>query len=298
MNYRLALAQRVARGRAELALEAMAQYVETVNEDAFLRQPSPDLDALRRKLLGTPLAFYRLFRADLESSGDTDLMTRVHLSDACTKLGSIMALIDSKDEARRAYEQAHEIASGLVALYSDDPVARTALSRACHGLGNLLSEIGQTERALRMLEQANDLRDRLAQQGPRDLVRQRDFARTNSDLGVLYRDAGQPIRARTSFQKTLDLLRRRVAEADEDLEAQGELARVNNNLGMLLAFMGQANEALPLLMEARDLGNELKRKAPRSAATWNNWAGRTRTLACWRICSARLTRGLPTPKRP
>ena len=57
---------------------------------------------------------------------DKDLITPAQLADACTKLGSIMALIDPKDKARRAYEQAHEVAEGLVASHPNDPFARTA----------------------------------------------------------------------------------------------------------------------------------------------------------------------------
>jgi serine/threonine protein kinase len=262
MSWRLDGERRVSRERAGLALQAMGQYVEAVEEDAFLRQSPQEVGALRRKLLNTPLEFYLRLQNDLATNRDTDPVIRAQLAEANSKLGLITTLIGSKTDAERAYRQSYDVARALVANRPRDPLARTALSHACLGLGKLLSETGRMGEAFPLLEQGTELSSQLAKISPPENTRQREFIRACSDLAVMYRDAGQPTRAENRFRQALELLRSRVDRSPDDAEAQGELARVENNFASLLAGFGHSQEALALVIQARDRGESLSEKAP------------------------------------
>ena len=135
-----------------MTLNALRNYSDVVGNDELLKQPSPEMDRLRRKLLSTPLPFFQRLKQQLDSSDDTDPKTQASLAEACLSLASITSQVGSKEEARQGYSRTFAIAHELVEKYPSDPRYQQDLARTAHGFGTLLTEVCQIDEGLSQLE--------------------------------------------------------------------------------------------------------------------------------------------------
>jgi serine/threonine-protein kinase len=273
-NQRLRAANQALQQRTALTLDALRNYSEVVGRDEFLKQPSPEMDRLRRKLLSTPLPYLERLKEQFDSSVDTDPNTRASLAEAYLSLASITSQVGSKEEATEGYTRAFAIAKALVDTDRSDPRYRQDLARAAHELGTLLGEVCRMDEAVRHLGEAVDLGSELLSEDSHKAVYRRDLARASGDLGVLHRDMGHPIEALACFERAIELLKGQAKTAPDEVELRGELARTLNNLGRLQLNIGQRNNARVSLREAADLNSWLVEKAP-TTARFRNQHGRT-----------------------
>ncbi len=162
-NVRERASREQAQRRFGLARQAIEQYYTGASEDVLLKEP--ELEALRKKLLGTSLAFYKRLQAELEGSDDP--ATGSELAAAYLRVGEITAQVGQTGEALEAYERARAIRAALVQADPSADGPRRELSRSLESSGTLLVRIsGRTIEGLQRLESALALRQALAA-GPR-----------------------------------------------------------------------------------------------------------------------------------
>src|SRR5262249_15014426 len=94
-----------AQRRLPLAPEAVGQYYTGASEDVLLMQP--EMESLRKRLLGTALSFYKRLQATLEEGPD-DPRTRVELATVYRQVGRIAVEVGSRRAGLEALERARE----------------------------------------------------------------------------------------------------------------------------------------------------------------------------------------------
>jgi serine/threonine-protein kinase len=105
-NFRSEQAARAeAQARLGLALEAIRTYYTGVSEDVLLKEPQ--LEALRNRLLGTALDFYRRLQKSLQ--GNPDPRAQADLAEAYSNIGRITGRVGSDSDAGAAYRQSRAI---------------------------------------------------------------------------------------------------------------------------------------------------------------------------------------------
>ena len=170
-NLRERASREQAQRRFGLARQAIEQYYTGASEDVLLKQP--ELEALRKKLLGTSLAFYKRLQAELEGSDDPAM--RSELAAAYMQVGEITTQVGQTGEALEAYERARAIREAMVQADPSADGRRRDLSRSLERIGNLLVGInGRAVEGLQRLERALALRQALAAR-PRALAGDRLF---------------------------------------------------------------------------------------------------------------------------
>jgi serine/threonine-protein kinase len=249
-NARERAARSQAQQRFDVAREAIEAYYTGVSEEVLLRQP--ELEALRAKLLGTALEFYRKLQTTLQQSGEADLRARAGLADATYRVAELTDAIGSKPKAGEGFRQALALYEALARAHPDDPDLRRRLSLCHNGYGLVLREVGDPAGALRAFVTARDLR--------RDLIRRRSedidirrLANVLDNLGDLQRETGRPAEALATYREA-NALWEALHEADSDAEpSRNGLARNYQNLARLQGELGQVRVALESFGRARDL---------------------------------------------
>jgi len=203
LNRRIVAADQSLRRRTNTSLDALRNYTQVVSDDEFLKQPAPEMDRLRKKLLGTPMPVFQRLQQELESNEVDDPEARASLAETLLSLATITSQVGRKAEALESYSRAHNLSSSLLRSYPDDSHYQADLAREALGMGTLLAEVCRIDEALRSLREAIDLNTRLVSKHPTELAHHRDLARANAELGVLLRDTGRAIEAKAAFQRSM-----------------------------------------------------------------------------------------------
>jgi len=152
-----------------------------------------------------------------------------------------------------------------------DSLGRRA--RALHMIGDLAQQRGKFEEAVRDFQQAADTTSQLLKAHPNDP--QRIFDQSQSEFWVGYTQwyRGHLHEAEAAFQRYLDMAKRmnKVKPGDHSWQLEDVFAKTN--VGIVLTELGRADEALPLLTDARAEIAQLARTHPEDAEREGNTIG-------------------------
>jgi serine/threonine-protein kinase len=162
-NYRNEQAARAdAQARLGLAQEAIRTYYTGVSEDLLLKEPQ--MKALRDKLLGTALEFYKRLQESLQ--GNPDPKAQADLGEAYYRVGEITSMVGSRDDAKQAHRRALAIREKLAALYPDRDVYQRDLATSLYWTVAPAGAAVDEKERWTQLERARAIRERLASAHP------------------------------------------------------------------------------------------------------------------------------------
>jgi len=152
-----------------------------------------------------------------------------------------------------------------------DSLGRRA--RALHMIGDLAQQRGKFEEAVRDFQEAADTTARLLKAHPDDPQRIFDQSQSEFWVGYVQWYRGHLHEAEAAFRRYLDLAQRMNKAKPGDHGWQLEDVFAKTNVGMVLTELGRADEALPLLTDARAEITQLARTHPEDAFSEGNTIG-------------------------
>jgi serine/threonine protein kinase/tetratricopeptide (TPR) repeat protein len=244
--------ERVSREQAQrrfaLAREAVEQYYTGASEEVLLKQPQ--MESLRKRLLGMALLFYKRLQATLEEGPD-DPRTRAELAAVYCRVGQIAVEVGSRHEGLEALEQARAIQEELVRANPTAPGPRRDLASCLEFIGRLqLYTSGRESEGLRSLERSLDLFEELSGDHPDDPQDRFAVAATAGEIGYERARMGRTAEGLWSLKRERDILERLVAEYPGNTSYRNQLAQSYNDLGKIQACAGQLPEALHAQQQA------------------------------------------------
>jgi eukaryotic-like serine/threonine-protein kinase len=241
-NTALDAQRRRAEDREAQAIAAVKQFGDVVANEPELKK-NPALEALRKRLLKEPLAFFRALRDRLQADKATTPESLARLARASFDLGSLTNEIGDKQDALAAFQESQTIRQKLA---DDNPnVIKFQRDLAlCRGnVAHLLRETGKPAEALQSLESALAIHRKLASDNPADTEIQSDLAKSHREIGLFLYWAGKPAEARQSLESALAIQQRLADENPTVTLFQGELAATHVNIGYV-SPTGKGTEAL------------------------------------------------------
>jgi serine/threonine-protein kinase len=157
-----------------------------------------------------------------------------------------------------------------------DSLGRRA--RALHMIGDLAQQRGQFDEAVRDFQQAADTTSRLLQQHPDDPQRIFDQSQSEYWVGYVQWYRGRLHEAEAAFRRYQDMATRMNAAKPGDHDWQLEGVFSKTSMGVVLSELGRADEALPILLQARAEIAQIARNHPEDAVSegtaigWNAYA--------------------------
>ncbi len=240
--------------RLRLANEAIERFYTGASEDVLLKEPQ--LKALREKLLGSALEFYKKLQASLE--GESAGKAVGELAAAYERVGEITAQIGSQEAALDAVGHARAIRQRLSDLQPRSETAQESFAAVLERESDSLMEIGRTAESLQSLEQARAIRERLANEHP-DVVRdQINLARTDCKLGNLlgFRMNRNP-EALETLQRAAALYNSLVQQSPAELPILRGLGEVLGTQGTIAQQMGNTAAALDFAQKAESIYKQI-----------------------------------------
>jgi len=146
-----------------------------------------------------------------------------------------------------------------------DSLGRRA--RALHMIGDLAQQRGKFEEAVRDFQEAADTTARLLKAHPSDPQRIFDQSQSEFWVGYVQWYRGHLHEAEAAFQRYLHMAQRMNKAKPGDHDWQLEDVFSKTNVGIVLTELGRANEALPLLTDARNEIAQLARAHPEDAVS-------------------------------
>jgi serine/threonine protein kinase len=289
-NRREQAAKDLALARFALAREAVEAFHTGASEDVLLKQP--ELKALRAKLLGAALQFYRKLQATLEESRDDIPQARSELAGAYASIGSITAEIGSREDAIAAHERARALRESLVRDHPENAAYRRELAASLHSLGVLNRETGRTAAALQSLRDERKLREALVHDHPNIPTYQSDLATGLHELGYLQRELGQPTESLSSYLRALAFRAALARDHPENADYQANLAWNHNSIGNLQRNAGHPAEALRSFGRAREIYAQLVHDHPEVARYRHELAQSENNLGVIHAETSRLAEAL------
>lgn len=246
--------------RFALAREAVEQYYTGASEEVLLRQPQ--MESLRKRLLGTALSFYKRLQAILEEGPD-DPETRAELASVYRQVGQKAVEVGSRTDGLEALEHAREIYETLI---RSDPKAsplRADLASCLEFIGRLeVYTAGQHAQGLRSLDRALALYQELSDEQPDDRDRLYAVASTKAGLGYERARIGQTAEGRRMLEQGCEILERLAAEHRGTALYRNQLGLSYGELGKIEAYAGLVPEALDSEHRALALFEELAADEP------------------------------------
>jgi serine/threonine-protein kinase len=269
-----ALAQEV------IAREAIQSFYSGISEDVMLRRP--ELEGLRRRLLGSALSFYeKLGRALEASSGSAKSPLRVRdLARAFQRIASIQALLGNKDQAIEARRK-------VVALYDALPSEPSAAADALIDLGNAQRLAGHPDDALGSLREALERFERLNI----DAVVDGKVALASADLGRLLSDLGQVDEAERALERAREIQEALIKTASRRETFQQNLSATYTSLGNLFANQQRTDQALHAYELANRIYEDMVARNPKGPYTEAELARTLNNLGLARARSGRIVDG-------
>ncbi len=262
-NRRESAARSQAEARFALARDAIEAYYTGASEDVLLKEPQ--LDDLRKKLLGSALGFYQKLQGVLEAEPGQG--ARSELAKAYQRVGDLDRQIGSQPAAREAYERAMAIYTRLIRDEPGFDEHRFALAETQLRFGKILSQSALAAEGLKATEQSRAIFEQLMRDHPDDLRYRRALALAHNDLGnMLGSRLGRYSDAIPSYQNAADIYERLANDHPDVAEYRSGLARARLDMGAALTESGRVPEGLKLLEQALPVQERLARDHPDVAA--------------------------------
>jgi serine/threonine protein kinase/tetratricopeptide (TPR) repeat protein len=246
------------RARAETsfhnALNAIDTYFSALRENKLLNVPA--LQALRKELLGSALAYYREF---IDQHRD-DSALEAELANAYLRIGELTQMTGPNEQAIEAYQQAIRRYEQLAHDHPETREYWADLADAHEQLGGLDRSKRRFERAEASYTRALDIRQKLAQEKPNDRECESNFARLHVKLGLLQASAEQLSEAEASFHRALRIYERLAKEEPGESAYRFNLADTYYSLGPLQCATGRLVDAEASLERAAQIFEQLSRE--------------------------------------
>jgi eukaryotic-like serine/threonine-protein kinase len=253
--------RRRAEEREAQAIDAVKRFRDAVSGEPILKD-SPELDALRKRLLKEPLAFFRILRQQLQADRDTRSESLARLAAASYDLASLTDEIGDTRDALASHRDALTIRRALADAHPMLTQHQSDLAESHRSLGIVLRSLGQPSEAMKAYEEALRIQKKLAQSHPTVARFQSDLAACQNNIAILLKDTGHPEDARKSYETAQAIQQKLVDSHPTDTELQSSLARTLNNLGILLRSTGKSAEGLKAHQAARDIRQKLSDAHP------------------------------------
>jgi serine/threonine protein kinase len=189
----------------------------------------PGLEALRGRLLGETLAYYRQFIA--QSADDPRLQG--DLAAAYFKAAAVADSLGDRREAIHLCQQALAEFDELLRQSPDNGTAALERSKCRSSLGLFLAKASEVDAALDAYTAAIAEQDALVRRPNIDPAVVRALADTHSNRGLLLAELGRKSAARRSLQTAIGLVERLAARAPDDARLQHDLAISYNSLSFV-----------------------------------------------------------------
>ena len=152
-----------------------------------------------------------------------------------------------------------------------DSLGRRA--RALHMIGDLAQQRGKFEEAARDFQQAADTTSQLLKAHPNDPQRIFDQSQSEYYVGYIQWYRGRLHPAEAAFRRYLDMAQRMNQARPDDHDWQLEDVFAKTNVGIVLTELDRADDALPLLTQARAQIAQILRSRPEDAVSYGNTIG-------------------------
>jgi tetratricopeptide (TPR) repeat protein len=241
----------------ELARQAVDESLAAADRDpAQMGADVPQVQELRRQLLGKAEGFYRAFM----NQAPRDDGSRRDVAVAHLRLGHINRMLEKPEDAERHYREA---ITRLTALASENPghaPDRQSLAAAYNWLGETLRrQAASASEAADAYDHALELQAQLVREDPDRPAYQEELARTLSNRGILrFGTADDVSAAERDFREAIRLLEPLSGSRARALQ---DLGRAANNLAALLDSL-QRPEAKAFYERSVAAHEELVRRDP------------------------------------
>jgi serine/threonine-protein kinase len=265
-NVRERVSREQAQRRFDLARQAIEQYYTGASKDVLLKRP--ELEALRKTLLGTAMAFYKRLQAELE--GAQDPATRAELASAFKRVGQITDEVGTKAESLEAYQRARAIHEELVRADPSAAGPRRELAGDLEWIGGLLTMVsGREDEALPLLERALALRAALAD----DAANVRATAETYLVIASNRMLVGRAAEGLRAVEASKEVAERLVADHPGDDAARQTLSGVWSKLADFQMRLGRYDAVRHSLEQALALQEQLAARHPEEPRYRSKLAG-------------------------
>jgi serine/threonine-protein kinase len=322
-NIHLALARDQAERRVELAVGAIENFRTAVDGNLDVKN-RPENAALRKTLLGSPLAFYQKLRDDLRSAGDVGPGTRAKLGDAYLNLAALDYDIGSQVDARQANEeaasifetlsreappsksaevrgqlvralkavgtpeslaQARELCEAAVHENADDVEMRVSLAEVLDALASFDTKKGDIDAALSKLRTSTSVLEEGNRRSPGHLETGLSLSATQLQISSLLTEHRSRLpEAQTAAETALQIMQPLVRANPENLKWR--LSAIYETLGDIEEHRGGLEKSAELRGKRLDFVEEISRQRPT-----DNWWKHHRVQALLDLAYARSTLG-------
>jgi serine/threonine-protein kinase len=225
-----------------MAYQAVGAFYAGVTGDVILAQPQ--LQDLRKKLLGTALVFYRRMQEDLEADPPAN-RSGYGLAWAYERVGEILSLVGSKQEALASYERAAALWMSRAGGNNDFFGNKTLVK-----IARLQRQMGRVDDALRTYRRIIESWEAAAAINP---PRRGDLAWVLHSFGSFMDELGRPDEARRALERALDLAEERALAEPNAPWLRHELGAIHTSLGNLHGEHGRRQEALRQFNRSREV---------------------------------------------
>jgi serine/threonine protein kinase len=264
-NSALELQRRRAEDREAQAIAAVKQFGDAVANEPELKK-NPALEALRKRLMKEPLAFFRALRDRLQADQATTPESLARLASASFDLGSLTDEIGNKQDALAAFQESQTIRQKL-ADDNPDVIKFQRDLAVCRGnVAQLLRETGKPAEGLKALESALAIQRKLANDNPANTQLQRDLAKSYNSISTMLHWSGKQAEAVKSSESARAIQQKLVDDNPTVTQFQGELAAIYDHIGYIVCRSGKRAEGLQAYERARAILEKLADENP--ADTW------------------------------
>jgi serine/threonine-protein kinase len=243
------------------AVAAVKKFGDVIANEPGLKQ-NPALEALRKRLLNEPLAFFKALRERLLADQNTRPESLARLALASFDLGYLTNEIGDKRNALVAYRESLAVCQQLA---NDNPnVAdyQSQLARTHKNIGNLLIYIGQHAEGLNSYNESLRIQQTLADAHPSITKYQSELASTHDNIGVVLNEIGRSNESLKAYNEALAICQKIVQKNPDVTEFQSSLAFIHNNIGVLLSRTRQTTEALKAYNQSLAIRQKIAQKNP------------------------------------
>lgn len=249
-----------AEARETQAIAAVKRFGDTIANEPKLKD-TPAFEALRKKLLKEPLAFFRDLRNSLRADSDTTPESLIRLAMASFDLGSLTYEIGDERDALIAYRESLAIRQRLVEANPAGTGFKADLADSHYGIGVLLSDSKPGE-AIQAYEAARGIQQKLVEANPSVAEFQADLAASHNSIGSLLRKTDKPGEAMQAYEAAR-VIREKLAHGNPTvIELQADLAASHYDIGVLLSDTGKSGEAMQAFESARAIWQKLADAIP------------------------------------
>ncbi|WP_165225646.1 serine/threonine-protein kinase [Aquisphaera insulae] len=292
-NAREVSARQQAERRFDLARQAIEAFHTGASEDVLLKEPQ--LEALRKKLLGSSLEFYKKLQAVLETeAGESH---RDELATAYEQVAKITGQVGSQVDAIEAAGHAVTIREAIAGERPGDAGSLRALALGLYRQGELQSLAGRADESAANLRKAIELQEKALVSQPGNARARKELAWSHDTLGnLLHGQLNRPEDAIREHRAAIQHLEAVVA-SDADPEYRSALADAHHDLALCLRNAGSAAECLSEFEKCLTIGEEVCRTRPDVLEYRRNLAWHTTNAGSLFVTSGQPARAMKAYRR-